>query len=391
MVTGAYFPELSGGGLQARAVVKALADRVAFSVLTTSADAGLPARSEEEGVRIRRVFVEPRSGASQLRAAVKLAFSFVRAAPRFEVVNLHGFSRKAILLVMLSRLLGKRFMLTLQTGVHDEPAGVRAIGAIAYWAYRQADLYISVSPGLSRAYRAAGLPESRLREISNAVDTERFRPSVQGERDVLRRELGLPNDVPLVLFVGFFSRDKRPILLYDAWAQTTVENASQLLFIGATRSSYQEVEAGLAATIRERASAAGVANRVNFVESSHEIEKYFRAVDLYVLPSIREGLPIALLEAMSSGLPCLATRLRGSTDTIIEDGADGLLAEPDDVAGFAAGIRSVLSNRELAARLGTAARASVTARFSITRTAPDWLAAYCELGVGHGAEAASRS
>jgi glycosyltransferase involved in cell wall biosynthesis len=285
----------------------------------------------------------------------------------------------------------RRFMLTLQTGVHDEPAGVRAIGAIAYWAYRQADLYISVSPGLSRAYRAAGLPESRLREISNAVDTERFRPSVQGERDVLRRELGLPNDVPLVLFVGFFSRDKRPSLLYDAWAQTTVENASQLLFIGATGPSYQEVDAGLAARIRERAAAAGVANRVHFVESSHEIEKYFRAVDLYVLPSIREGLPIALLEAMSSGLPCLATRLRGSTDTIIEDGADGLLAEPDDVAGFAAGIRSVLSNRELAARLGTAARASVTARFSITRTAPDWLAAYCELGVGHGAEAASRS
>ena len=391
MVTGAYFPELSGGGLQARAVVRALAGRVAFSVLTTSADAGLPARSDEDGVRIRRVFVEPRSGASQLRAAVKLAVSFVRAARRFEIVNLHGFSRKAILLVILSRLLGKRFILTLQTGVHDEPAGVRAIGALAYWAYRQADLYISVSPGLSRAYRDAGLPVSRLREISNAVDTERFRPAVQGERDALRRELGLPNDVPLVLFVGFFSRDKRPNLLYDAWAQTTVENASQLLFIGATRSGYQEVDPGLAAMIRERASADGVTTRVHFVESSHTIEKYFRAVDLYVLPSVREGFPIALLEAMSSGLPCLATRLRGSTDAIIEDGVDGLLVEPDDVAEFAAGIRSVLSNRERAARLGAAARASVNARFSIARTAPDWLAAYCELGACHGAEAASTS
>jgi glycosyltransferase involved in cell wall biosynthesis len=95
---------------------------------------------------------------------------------------------------------------------------------------------------------------------------------------------------------------------------------------------------------------------------------------------------------MSSGLPCLATRLRGSTDAIIiDDGADGLLVEPDDVAGFAAGIRSVLSNRELAARLGAAARASVNARFSIARTAPDWLAAYRELGACHGAEAASTS
>ena len=73
MVTGAYFPELSGGGLQARAVVRALSDRVAFSVLTTSSDPSLPRRSEEEGIPIRRVFVNPRSRASQLKAAVALA------------------------------------------------------------------------------------------------------------------------------------------------------------------------------------------------------------------------------------------------------------------------------------------------------------------------------
>jgi glycosyltransferase involved in cell wall biosynthesis len=389
MVTGAYFPELSGGGLQARAVVRALSDRVTFSVLTTSSNPALPRRGEEEGARVRRVFVDPRSAASQLRAAVSLALSFTRASPRFDIVNLHGFSRKAILLVMLSRLLRKRFMLTLQTGGHDEPAGVRALGPLAYWAYRQADLYVSVSPGLSRAYEDAGLPVSRLRAISNAVDTERFRPPAAGERAALRRELGLPADVAIVLFVGFFSRDKRPNLLFDAWLQTAADLGSALLFIGATQSTYQEVERGLADTIRERAAAAGVAGRVHFVESTHRIEKYFRAVDLYALPSIREGFPIALLEAMSSGLPCVATRLPGSTDVIIDHGANGLLAEPDDAAGFAAAVRSVLSNREMAARLGTAARAAVTTRFSIARTAEAWLAAYRELAAPDGSEAVS--
>jgi hypothetical protein len=160
MVTGAYFPELSGGGLQARAVVRALADRVAFSVLTTSADAGLPARSEEDGVRIRRVFVDPRSGASQLRAAVRLAVSFVRAAPRFEIVNLHGFSRKAILLVMLSRLLGKRFSSRARPASTMSSAE-RAHWAIAYWGLPPGRPYALRSPGLSRAYRDAGLPVSR--------------------------------------------------------------------------------------------------------------------------------------------------------------------------------------------------------------------------------------
>jgi glycosyltransferase involved in cell wall biosynthesis len=379
MVTGAYYPELSGGGLQARAIVHALADRVAFSVLTTSSNRALPRRAEEDGVSIRRVFVDPRRAGSQLGAAVGLALGFIASARRFEIVNVHGFSRKTILLVVLSRLLGKRFVLTLQTGVHDEPAGVRALGALAYWAYRQADLYLSVSPGLSRAYRDAGLPASRLRQISNAVDTARFRPGPPAERAALRGELGLPVDVPIVLFVGYFSRDKRPQLLYEAWAPAAADNRSVLLFVGATRPTYAEVDAGLADSIRSRAAAANLADRVVFVESSHTMERYFRAVDLYVLPSIREGFPIALLEAMSSGLPCLATRLSGATDVMIEHGLNGLLVEPDDAAGFTAGIRFVLSDRRAGERLGSAARQTVKDRFSIERTSGDWLDAYRDL------------
>jgi len=116
-----------------------------------------------------------------------------------------------------------------------------------------------------------------------------------------------------------------------------------------------------------------------FVESTRAIEQYFRAADLYVLPSVREGLSIALLEAMASGLPCIATRLDGSTDGLIEHDVNGLLVEPDDAAGFAESIRTILSDSDRAARLGCAARETVLARYSIQRTAPSWLSAYREL------------
>jgi hypothetical protein len=99
MVTGAYYPELSGGGLQARAVVRALRGAAAFTVITTSIDPSLPRHSDEDGVTIRRIAVDVRRRSSELAAAVRLAAAFVRLAPRFDVVNLHGFSRKAILLV----------------------------------------------------------------------------------------------------------------------------------------------------------------------------------------------------------------------------------------------------------------------------------------------------
>jgi glycosyltransferase involved in cell wall biosynthesis len=379
MVTGAYFPELSGGGLQARAVVQALRQQVDFSVLTTSVDPSLPAQSSEEGVTIQRVYVDMRRSASRLTAAFRLALAFVQSASRIDIVNLHGFSRKAILLVALSRLFGKRFLLTLQTGVQDEPAAVRASGALAYWAYRKAHLYLSVSPGLSRAYLDAGLSASRLRQVCNAVDTERFRPPSPDERAALRRELGLPPGLKLVLFVGFFSRDKRPDLLYAAWSQAASSGPpSGLVFVGATRATYQEIDVGLASTIRDRAAAEGFADRVFFVESTLAIDKYFRAADLFVLPSIREGLSIALLEAMSAGLACVATRLPGSTDTMIHDGVNGMLVAPDDRDGFTAAIRRLLDDSERAARFGSAARQTVIDQYSIHKTAAAWLSVYHE-------------
>ena len=382
MVTGAYYPETSGGGLQARTVIRALRGRADFSVLTTSADPSLPARSDEDEVPIRRVFVDVQSQFSKITAAARVAAAFAGLSARFDIVNLHGFSRKAVLLAALSRLLKKRFVLTLQTGVHDEPPAAQAAGAAVFWAYRHADLYLSVSPGLSRAYLAAGLPPARLRQLCNSVDTNRFRPPARGERTELRRELGLPPDLALVLFVGFFSRDKRPQLLYRAWSRMAVTSSGAqlgLVMIGATRSVHGEIDSELAPAIRAQAVQDRVTDRVFFVESTPTIEKYFRAVDAYVLPSIREGLPIALIEAMSSGLPCVATRLEGSTDGLIDDHVNGLLIEPDDEAGMTASLQRLLTDADAAARLGAAARDTVLERYSIEKTAALWLSAYQEL------------
>ena len=73
MVTGAYFPELSGGGLQARAVVRALAGEARFTVLTTSIEPSLPARAVEDGVPIYRIHVNPRGIVSRTLATARFA------------------------------------------------------------------------------------------------------------------------------------------------------------------------------------------------------------------------------------------------------------------------------------------------------------------------------
>jgi glycosyltransferase involved in cell wall biosynthesis len=97
---------------------------------------------------------------------------------------------------------------------------------------------------------------------------------------------------------------------------------------------------------------------------------------VFALPSSREGLPVALLEAMATGLPVVASRLPGSTDTIVDQGRSGVLVTPGDANALGGAISALLSDRQSAATMGRAARLRVESDFGADRTARGWLDAY---------------
>jgi glycosyltransferase involved in cell wall biosynthesis len=214
--------------------------------------------------------------------------------------------------------------------------------------------------------------------VPNGIDMQRFRPSSLLERADLRRQLQLPVAGPIVLFVGFFSHDKQPRVAFDAWMQLQAAHGvdATLLFVGATKSAYFEVDEDLAAAMRHEAAAAGRSDRLAFTGVTHDVHDYMRAADVFVLTSRREGLPVALLEAMACGLPCVASRLPGSTDIIITHGENGLLVPVGDRDAVAQALAAVLRDEPLAASLGSAARATVAERFANTDVASQWLDAY---------------
>ncbi len=381
LVTGAYYPELSGAGLQTRSLVRRLKDRVEFVVLTTTADRSLPVADTQDGIDVYRVFVDPKSWWSKVVGTLRFLRAFVRASHRFSIVHLHGFSQKSILLVALARLARKKVAIKLTSVGHDDPASMRARGRIAFRSYANADAFFAVSPRFRDFYDTLGLPRERLHVIPNGVDLERFRPATAVERDAMRRELRIPAHSRIVLFVGFFSRDKRPDLLFEAWAalarSTTPD--SVLVFVGATRSPYYEVDVTLADGIRRDAATLGVADRLRFVEPTLEIERFQRAADIFVLPSVREGMPNALLEAMASGTACIATRLEGVTDLLIEDGRNGVLVPPDDVTALEHALHGLMVDPARASGLGREARRTVEAQYGVDRVAARYLEAYQEL------------
>ena len=313
LVTGAYYPEISAAAVQCRAVASALRGRADLSVLTTAVDPALPPVSIVDGVVVYRVHVDVASRASKIAASFRLAAHLLRARGTYGIIHMHGFSQKNVPVAVIARLLGKRIVLSLHTAGQDEPRAAARRGPIASWAFTSPDLVLSVSPDLIARWQDEKLPQKRIRFAPNGVDTARFRPADDGERADERRGLGWPVDRPVVLFVGFFSRDKRPDLLFRAWRRAAAAGIrSRLAFVGAKGAGYYEIDASLVDRIRRDAAACGCTEDVMFIDATNEIEKYFRAADLYALPSVREAHPLALLEAMACGLPCVATRLPGS-------------------------------------------------------------------------------
>ena len=378
MVTGAYHPEISSGGEQCRNIARQLSGRAEVNVLTTSVDASLPRHDRVDDVPVTRIRVDVRSEVSRLRALRRMVIDLIRLVRRSDIVHIHGYSTKNVLVTIVAKAFRKPLVMSLHTAGYDEPAAIEQQGSLALWAFLSADLYLSVSRGLVDTYLAAGLPEEKIRLVPNGIDIDRFQPATAAEQQALRGELGLPADTPIIVFVGFFSADKQPRVLFDAWRSVLRDGAGQpaLVFVGATRSAYFEVDDTIAPAMLRDAEADDVADLLQFAGVTHDVPSYLRAADVFVLPSKREGLPVALLEAMSCGLPCIASRLPGSTDAIIEDGVNGVLITPGHPGELAAALAALLTDRDRRLRLGAAARATIAREYSSATVADRWLEAY---------------
>jgi glycosyltransferase involved in cell wall biosynthesis len=379
LVTGAYFPEVSAGGVLCRSIARALSGRCRFTVLTTSVDPSLAPDARVDGVDVHRVPIDVRSLRSRLAAFFRVTGRMVRLRRDYDLVHLHGVSQKNVAATAVARLFRKPIVVTLHTAGQEEPSRVRRRGALHAWALSAASRVWTVSPLMTMACREAGFAAGIVEEMPNAVDLTTFAPAGAADRARERRSLRLPEDARVMLVVGFFSRDKRPQLAFDVFASLASRFPSLVLvFVGATGPSYYEIDAGLAAEIRARAERAGLSARVIFREPTTEIERYYRSADVVLVPSARESFSLVLLEAMASGVPAVASRIAGATDQLLDDGVTGRLVTPDDVAGFAEAVGSLLAAPDRAASVGAAARVRAAA-FDVHAIAERWLAGYRDL------------
>ena len=180
-----------------------------------------------------------------------------------------------------------------------------------------------------------------LVEVAPGVDVERFHPG-RRERDgaALRRELGLSLEQPLVLFVGSGFRRKGVDTLIDIWRREPPAGAA-LVIVGA--------DPHLAARAR---SARALKGPVLFTGPRGDTERFYAAADLFTLPSLYEGCPVSILEALASGVAVVTSRATGAPEILAGPLAELLIDDPRDAEAIASRIRLGLDparRRELTA------------------------------------------
>jgi len=195
-------------------------------------------------------------------------------------------------------------------------------------------------------------PESKLHLLgngsSNGVDVERFSPG----KNNLRSRLGLPLNAPVVGFVGRLTRDKGLPELIEAFdAILAARPEAHLLLVG----WFDAAEDALGSLLRWRIESHPRIHMTGFVADT---APYYRAMDVMVLPTWREGFPNVVLEAAASGIPVVTTLCTGSRDAVVPE-VTGLLIPPGYPEAIREAVLQLLSNPERRCRMGKAARAWV--------------------------------
>lgn len=220
---------------------------------------------------------------------------------------------------------------------------------------RNVDAFISISHEIEYELLALSISKEKLAFIPNGVDATRCMPVSEDRKQKLRAQLSLPRHASIVVYAGRLVPEKRVDHLLMIWHDIRVKfYDAHLLILG---------EGAEEARLRGM-----LVSGAQFTGQVDDVVPYLQAADLFVLPSSTEGLSNSMLEAMSCGLPVLATTVGGAPD-VIQHNVNSYLIPPDDVDALQRGVETLLGDGTLRFTLGVNARQRIISDFSLDSVA----------------------
>ncbi|MCB1748973.1 MAG: TIGR03088 family PEP-CTERM/XrtA system glycosyltransferase [Gammaproteobacteria bacterium] len=258
---------------------------------------------------------------------------------------------------------------------HLDLGGVNRKHQLYRWAHRPLiDLFVPLSRQIEAyLHEQIGVPARRLRRICNGVDVARFQPREAAAGDARLDGRARAGDV-VVGTVGRLQPVKDQVTLVRAFAAVTrarpaLRERLHLVLLG---------EGPSRTDIEQAVAAEGIADRTWLAGARDDVPRLMREFDVFVLPSLAEGISNTILEALASGLPVIATAVGGNPELVAE-GDNGALVPPGDVAALAAALEPLVSDDALRRARAARARATALAEFSLETMVGNYLAMYDEV------------
>ena len=290
---------------------------------------------------------------------------------RYDLIHVHQALYPAFVSVFVGKqILGKPVLVkTASSGITSDFKLLKRfpLGNLQLkYLLKKMDCLVAVSRISGGEYQSIGFPESQIVYISNGVEVPRERK-------------GFPAGITRVVATSRLSKEKGIDVLLKAWAEVIkYEKGLKLTIIG---------HGPLESELKNLSQSFGIEKSVEFKGMVENVEAYLKNAELFVLSSRSEGMPNALLEAMSYGIPCIATNVGGNGELLGADDKkissegylivrNGLLVNPDDVKGLSEAILYLLRHKEERAELGRRSRRFIKENYSIDSIADRYISLY---------------
>ena len=245
---------------------------------------------------------------------------------------------------------------------YDNDLALRIYGAVDRWVLRRFDGVVAVTEEVRGQLLAARVPADRVRLIRNGVASRPFLASGRERQTRTRAGAGV-----CVGLVGRLAPEKGVDLFLQA-AKIVIERAPGVSFVIAGEGPDR-------AALELQAKQLGLQHTVTFLGRQEDMSAFYASIDVLASSSRQEGLPVALLEGMASGLPLVATRV-GAVPEVVADQVTGYLVDPEDAAALAEAMLALVADPERRMLFGAAGQGRVKERFSATRMTADYLESY---------------
>lgn len=369
-----YFPpQYSGAAKQAVALAKQLKSLNHHIEFVTMQDPGLPKTDEYDGFIVHRIDIGGRRNQEFPFWLNFLKFAY-RNRDQYDILHSHGAHYINSIVGPIAKLMGWKSVVK-STMSHNDLDGMKKplSGVLHYLFLKSVNAYIAINSDLVKEFKSYGFRRKQIHHIPNGVDTARFHPANPAAKKQLRRRLNLPENRRIVLSVGVFDRRKNIGWLIEKWKETGGFGTDNFLLAIGPQS--REDKNGVFLNSLKKIVSENSSDMM-LLDHVENIEEYYRAADIYVLTSTNEGLPNVLLEAMASGLPCVATDTQGAKD-LIEEGGSGFLFQKNNAAQFQEKLNII--NSLGMTEMGNVGQKVATHHYSIKSTAHRYAQLYREI------------